>query len=136
MRDGEPALVLFGGGVLQWRFVRFLLVGLLNTAFGYGVFALLIAPGVPYPIATLLSTVAGVLFNFKSYGTLVFGSHDNRLLLRFIGVYAFCYAVNLIPLRWAERNGVSLILMGAAIALPMAALSFALNRRFVFSARA
>ncbi len=117
------------------QFVRFVLVGLLNTAFGYGVFALLILLGIPYPIATLLSTAAGVLFNFKSYGTLVFGSHDNRLLLRFVAVYAVIYAVNLIPLRWAERNGISLLVTGAAVALPMALLSFLLNRRFVFAAR-
>lgn len=118
------------------QFVRFLLVGLLNTAFGYGAFALLILAGLPYPLAAFLSTVAGILFNFKSYGTLVFRSHDNRLLLRFFAVYLVCYGINLIPLAWAERNGISLLVTGAVIALPMAALSFALNRRFVFPRRA
>lgn len=117
---------------LRSRFVRYLLVGALNTAFGYGVFALLVLLGLPYPLAVFLSTTAGVLFNFKTYGTLVFGSHDNRRIGRFFAVYALCYAINLIPLEWAKRNGVSLLVTGAAIALPMAALSFALNRRFVF----
>ena len=118
------------------QFVRFLLVGLLNTAFGYGAFAVLILLGLRYPVAAFLATVAGVLFNFKSYGTLVVGSRDNRLLLRFFAVYGACYLINLIPLAWAERNGVSLLIAGAVIALPMAALSFALNRRFVFTRRA
>jgi hypothetical protein len=81
-----------------------------------------------------LSTTAGVLFNFKSYGTLVFKSHDNRLLGRFAAVYAVLYALNLIPLAWAKRNGVSLIVAGAVVALPMAALGFFLNRRYVFGA--
>jgi putative flippase GtrA len=100
------------------------------------VYALLILLGVPYPLAVFLSTAAGVLFNFKTYGTLVFGSHDNRLIGRFILVYALIYVLNLIPLAWAKRNGVSLIAAGAVIALPMAAISFALNRRFVFGAAA
>ena len=102
--------------------------------FGYGVYALLILLDVPYPIAVFLSTTAGVLFNFKSYGTFVFNSHDNRLLGRFAAVYAVLYVVNLIPLAWAKRNGVSLIVAGAVVALPMAALGFLLNRRFVFGA--
>jgi putative flippase GtrA len=120
--------------LVRSRFIRFLLVGALNTAFGYGVYALLILLHVPYPIAVFLSTAAGVLFNFKTYGALVFGSHDNRLIGRFILVYALIYVLNLIPLAWAKRNGVSLIAAGAVIALPMAAISFALNRRFVFGA--
>lgn len=118
--------------LLQWRFVRFLLTGVLNTAFGYGVFSLLILAGVAYPLATLFSTIAGVLFNFKSYGTLVFGNSDHRRLLRFAGVYAICYGVNMMPLAWAARHGLSLLVTGAVIALPMAGLSFLLNRRFVF----
>lgn len=124
--------ILAGCALIRSKFIRFLLVGGLNTAFGYGVYALLILLGVPYPLAVFLSTAAGVLFNFKTYGTLVFGSRDNRLLGRFIAVYALIYVLNLIPLAWAKRNGVSLIVAGAVVALPMAAISFVLNRRFVF----
>lgn len=123
-------------GLTKARFIRFLLVGALNTAFGYGLFALLILLKVPYALASLLATVAGIVFNFKSYGTLVFGSHDNRLIARFFAVYAVCYGVNLVPLWWGERAGISLLLVGAVMALPMAALSFVLNRRFVFESGA
>jgi len=119
---------------LRSRFIRFLIVGGINTLFGYGVFALLILAGVPYAIAAFLSTCAAILFNFKSYGMLVFGSHDNRLIVRFIAVYAICYVLNLIPLAWASRHHVSLLLTAAVIAIPIAAVGFLLNRRFVFSA--
>jgi putative flippase GtrA len=44
--------------------LRFLLVGVLNTAFGYLLFALLLALGLKVPLALLLATVGGVLFNF------------------------------------------------------------------------
>lgn len=123
---------ILGRWLVRSKFVRFLLVGGLNTAFGYGLYALLILLHVPYPLAVFLSTTAGVLFNFKTYGTLVFGSHDNRRIWRFIAVYALVYVLNVIPLAWAKRHGFSLIAAGAVIALPIAAVAFLLNRRFVF----
>jgi putative flippase GtrA len=119
--------------VIRPRFFRFLVVGGVNTAFGYSVFAALILLRVPYPVAALLSTVAGVLFNFKSYGTFVFGSHDNRRIFRFFAVYGICYLVGLIPLAWGKAHGISFLIIAAVFALPMAALSFALNRHFVFA---
>ncbi len=125
------------GGIrrlLRNRFVRFLLVGGLNTAFGYTVFAIGILLGIPYPLAALVSTVLGVLFNFKSYGTLVFASHDNRLIFRFVLVYGICYAVGLIPLAWAKAHGVPILWMAAIFLLPMAALAFVLQRVLVFQA--
>ena len=118
--------------LLRSRFVRFLLVGGLNTAFGYTVFAICILIGIPYPLAALVSTVLGVLFNFKSYGTLVFASHDNRLISRFIAVYGICYVVGLVPLAWAKAHGVPILWMAAICVLPMAALAFVLQRIFVF----
>lgn len=114
------------------RFLRFLLVGGINTIFGYSVFALLIIFKMPYPIAAFLATVLGVLFNFKSYGRLVFGSRDNRLIFRFVGVYGLCYLLGLAPLAWAKAHAVPILLMAAICALPMAAIGFLLNRRFVF----
>jgi putative flippase GtrA len=118
--------------LLRSRFVRFLLVGGLNTAFGYTVFAICILIGIPYPLAALVSTVLGVLFNFKSYGALVFASHDNRLIFRFIAVYGVCYVVGLVPLAWAKAHGVPILWMAAICVLPMAALAFTLQRVLVF----
>lgn len=103
--------------------------------FGYGVFAVAILAGAPYALAALFSTVLGVLFNFKSYGTLVFASHDDRLILRFFGVYGVCYLVGLAPLAWAKAHGVPVLWMAAICAVPMAALAFTLQRAFVFRDR-
>jgi putative flippase GtrA len=114
------------------RFFRFLVVGGVNTVFGYGVFAAFILLKLPYPVAALLSTTLSVLFNFKSYGRFVFGSHDNRLIFRFFLVYAICYVVGLAPLAWAKAHGVPILLVAAIFLLPMAALAFTLNRLLVF----
>ncbi|MFM6404510.1 MAG: GtrA family protein, partial [Microcystis sp.] len=67
------------------KFVRFLLVGVINTLFGYSVFALMICLGLDYRYSLLIATICGVLFNFKTIGGIVFKDQNNRLLARFIG---------------------------------------------------
>jgi len=114
------------------RFLRFLAVGALNTVFGYSVFAALILLGIHYAVAAFVSTVAGVLFNFKTTGSFVFANRENRLLFRFVAVYALTYVVGVGLLRWSEGYGIPVLLAAAVFTLPMAAFSFTLQRIFVF----
>jgi putative flippase GtrA len=116
----------------EMRFVRFLLVGAVNTAFGYGVFALLVTAGLHYAAAALLSTIMGILFNFISTGTLVFGKRDARLFPRFLAVYGICYAAGVIALTVADRAHVDVRLAGAALAIPQALLAYVLQKVLVF----
>jgi putative flippase GtrA len=115
-------------------FFRFLVVGGLNTAFGYGVFALFIVMGIHYAIAALLGTVLGILFNFKTTGMLVFRSHDNALIAKFFAVYGVNYLIGVLILKTFKALGVHVLVTAALSILPMAALSFLLMRRFVFGA--
>jgi putative flippase GtrA len=113
--------------------LRFLVVGGINTLFGYSVFALFILLHLHYVLAALLAQICGVLFNFKTTGFLVFKNKDNRLVFRFFGVYLFTYLLNIGLLKLFDLNGVSNSLVaGAFIALPLALISFILNRKFVF----
>jgi len=123
-----------GSARLLWAipFVRFLLVGGLNTAFGYGVFALFILLGLHYAIAALLGTVLGILFNFKTTGILVFRSHDNALIAKFFAVYGVTYVIGVLVLKVFKAFGVHVLVTAAVTLLPMAALSFLLMRWFVF----
>lgn len=77
------------------KLIRFFLVSGLNTAFGYGLFALLLLIGLKYPIALFFSTIVGILFNFKTIGSIVFENHNNVLIFKFIGVYTVIYLFNL-----------------------------------------
>lgn len=114
------------------QFLRFLLVGALNTVFGYACFAVFLHFGLHYSVAMLMATVLGVLFNFKSTGALVFGSHDNRLIFRFIGTYAIVYLANIAGIGVLARAGLTPI-VGGALMLPLAAiLAFLLNKKLVF----
>jgi putative flippase GtrA len=116
------------------QILRFFAVGGVNTAFGYGVFALFIWFGLPEELAALLGTICGVLFNFKTYGTIVFKNKNARLILRFFGVYLVTYLLAIGLLRIFKHYGISSLVAYAIIILPIALLSFWLNKRFVFRA--
>lgn len=117
---------------IDWQFVRFLLVGVLNTAFGYGVFLLLLWAGLPTTPALLLAYVAGVMFNFRTISALVFG-HSHGRLGRFAAVYVVLLGANWVALWTLTRAGVPPWLGQGVLTLPMAALSFAAQRSWVFA---
>ncbi len=63
---------------------------------------------------------------------MVFADRDPSLMLRFAAVYATTYVLNVGILRALEATGVHVLVVQAALVLPIAALSFSLHRRFVF----
>ncbi len=119
--------------MIENRFARFVVVGIVNTIFGYGCFAILLYAGMHYTVALLLATILGVLFNFKSIGFVVFKSKNNRLLSRFIGVYAIVYVVNASGIKLLSLIGAAPYLGGAIMVPPVAILAYILNKRFVFN---
>lgn len=115
------------------RLVRFLVIGAVNTAFSYVIYALLILIGLHYSLATLISTILGIIFNFFTTGRIVFRNMDNRRIIRFILVYALTYLVNVLFLKWLV-DGLSMdkLLAGALVTLPVALLSYYLNSIWTF----
>jgi putative flippase GtrA len=114
------------------RFVRFLAVGVLNTIFGYTIFAVFILLQLHYAVAGLLSTVCGILFNFKTTGTLVFQSSDLSLIFRFVGVYGITYVLGTGYLAITTALGVPVLVASAISLLPMAMVAYGLNKWWVF----
>lgn len=115
------------------EFCRYIGVGVVNTLFGYSIFSVLIYVSLHYSIALFTATVLGVLFNFKSIGLLVFKSHNNQLIFRFVLVYVLLYCVNLLFLKAFILLNVN-IYLGGALLLPITAvLGFLFNKRFVFN---
>ncbi len=114
------------------QLLRFLVVGGVNTLFGYGAFALLLLIGLHYAWAALLGTIAGVLFNFFTTGRLVFDRSSSGGLFRFVAVYAVVYFLNVAALWIFEQVGINPYVSGLILILPMACVSFLLMRRFVF----
>ncbi len=114
------------------RFFRFLLVGGINSLFGYGVYALFVFLGFDYKIAALIGTILGVLFNFLTTGRIVFESTNNLLIFKFIGVYVITYFLNIGLIKIFLLLGLNAFASGAVSLVPMAIISFVLNKIFVF----
>jgi putative flippase GtrA len=115
------------------KFIKFLFVGIINTIVGYVFFALFLYLGLRYPNAVLLSTILGVLFNFKSIGKLVFDSHNNKLIFRFVLVYVVIYFLNVFGLWIFKTLGFNnMYINGFVLLAPLAIVSFILNKKFVF----
>ena len=140
---------------IENKFIRFLFVGVINTAFGYGMFLLFIWFGLHYSIALFCANFLGILFNYKTTGYIVFETKSNKLLLHFFLVYGIVYLFNLAELylldksnlyetvlSWdflqflndmpLDRNKIGDAMGQAITLLPNAVLSFLLNKIFVF----
>ncbi len=136
-------------------FVRFAVVGVINTVFGIGTFALLRYFGVHYAIASLLSQILGILFNFKTTGRFVFKNRDKSLFYRFLAVYVFTYILNVGFLRIVNTDVINKQLerilreflpllinfdaskiidcfAAALLSVPVAVVVFFLQKKFVF----
>ncbi len=115
------------------QFVKFLFVGGLNTLFGYGVFSFFIWLGFNDVLAPLFSTIINVLFNFVTYGNLVFKNNNWRLIFRFFAVYSIVYVSNVIGLISFAKCGLeNRYISGFILLFPLALLSFILNKKYVF----
>lgn len=113
-------------------FFLFVLTGVINTVFGYSIFAISIFVGVQSWLALMLSTVLGIVFNFKTIGTLVFNSKDNSKFFKFLLIYVLLYGVSLLLVELFMKLGLSAYVSGFVTLFPVAVLSFFLNKTLVF----
>ena len=123
-------------GVVTTQFTRFLLVGVLNTAFSYIVYACFLRFGMPYPMASFASLVLGILFSFRTQGSLVFGNQSIRLIVRFALCWLVIYLVNVLTIAALVRLGFGAYLSGAFAIAPITILSFLAQKFLVFNATA
>ncbi|MCW2274709.1 putative flippase GtrA [Rhodoblastus acidophilus] len=119
----------------QVRVLRFLVVGGLNTAFGYGLYYALLRLSGSAMFALTLGTVLNVLFNFMTTGALVFRRMEGHRLVRYLGVYVLVYLYNAAGLILLLAVKVDPALAGLLLLPGAVVLSYLLNRSFVFNAR-
>lgn len=115
----------------QWQVLAYIGVGVINTLFGYSLYALFLYLGLHYAVAAFFSTCLGILFNFKTTGVIVFKNKNNQLLFKFIGVYGFlyCLSIGIIKLLQPFANN---YIAGFFATLCCAAVGFCLNKFLVF----
>lgn len=114
------------------RFLKFLVVGGLNTVFGYGVFAGLYLVGIPPQPAIIIATIVGINFNFFTTGRLVFDSRSLRKLLPFWIGYGVALAVNLIMAEGLLRLGLNPLLVQGLCLPVFVVVAYLINARLVF----
>ncbi len=114
------------------RFARFLAAGLVNTAFGFGVYWLCLRCGLPVWGALIVGNVAGIVFNFMTTGAFVFRSLLRRHFPRFVCVYLLLYGLNYAGIIGLGKVWIGPVLAQAILTIPTALLSYLLMAKFVF----
>jgi putative flippase GtrA len=122
--------------VFSAQFLKFIVVGVGNTVFGYGVFAIIWFLTGSYRVAIVIATIIGTLFNFFTTGRLVFANRSMTALAPFVLVYAVTCGFNILLVDlmvWAGLNP----LIAQLISIPPVVLAaYLLNARLVFRKQA
>ena len=114
-----------------WRYYQ---AGIVNTAFGYGLYAVFIALGLNMYLAQIVAHLLGMTFNYFTYSRHAF--HDSDVSK---GRFIFSYAVNnllgLAALWVASRFIVSPYLAGFAAVVVVSLSNYLILKNWVFSVR-
>ena len=122
----------FGSIERLWRYYQ---AGIVNTAFGYGLYALFVALGLNMYLAQFVAHVLGMAFNYLTYSRHAF--HDSDVSKsRFVASYAVNYLLGLGAL-WATSQVVASPYLAGLIAVGIVSLiNYFILKHWVFTARA
>lgn len=113
--------------------LRYIAIGSLNTAFGYGVYCLMLALGLNFAAASLVSLVFGIILSFATLGRYVFLSQLEGRFARFLLVWAVLYIFNIAAIAAIMRLGADAYIAGLIAAIPTLGTAFLLQRFYVFN---
>jgi len=113
--------------------IKYLIVGGINTCFGYAIYWVLLQLNFNFIIAVFFSTVAGIIFNFFTIGTFVFKSkNDTNTFYKFLGTYCFRYFLSIAGIAFFHSYGMSYEVAGAVTIVLNAIIGFFLHKYLVF----
>ncbi len=122
--------------IFSYKETRFLFVGVLNTAFGYGIFALFIFLGIQYFIANTLSYILGIIHSYlwNKFFTFRTKTVSASEPLKFVSVYFVSYLFsNLFLWLFVEQFHASPYVAGAASLFLTTAVSYFGHSFFSFT---
>lgn len=120
--------------VLNIQFVRFVLIGALNTGFSYTMYATFLYFGLGYVTANLGALLLGILFSFRTQGNLVFGNRDVRLIVRFAACWGAIWLANISLISVLIHASLSAYWAGALALVPITVASYLVQKFVVFGA--
>jgi putative flippase GtrA len=115
-----------------WRYYQ---IGVLNTAFGFGMYAALVWLGMNIFVAQLTAHLLGVAFNYLTYSRHVFRDAAPAKL-RFVLSYALNYLLGLATLTITSKLIASPYLAGLCSAAIVSIINYFALKRLVFRGRA
>ena len=119
---------------LIFNFFKFLTVGFINTIFGYSIYAILLFFDTPYSFALFISTFFGIIFNYFSFGRIVYCEKNNfAVFYRFVIAYSITFSINIIVLSTLTHYFIFSPYIGQIICIPINfILSWSLINYWVF----
>lgn len=114
-----------------WRYYQ---AGIVNTIFGYGVYAVLIKAGLWMYAAQLVAHMVGVVFNYFTFSRHVF--HDSQASkLRFAASYGLNYLLSLASLAAAAQLIPSPYVAGLVAITFVSLVNYLILKHFVFTVK-
>jgi hypothetical protein len=117
---------------LLWRYYQ---AGIVNTFFGYGMYAALIWAGLGMYAAQLVAHLVGTGFNYLTYSRHTFAGLD-AVKSRFVLSYVFNYSLGLASLAAASLVIASPYVAGILSILFVSLVNFFVLKTMVFTKRA
>ena len=114
-----------------WRYYQ---AGLVNTLFGYGAFAALVALDLNIYAAQIIAHLAGTTFNYVTYSRYAFRGHGGSPR-RFITSYAVNYGLSLAALAALTHLGLSPYAAGLVSVLAVSLINYFILAKVVFTSR-
>jgi putative flippase GtrA len=118
--------------IAEWkRILRYYQAGLVNAAFGYGLFAALIAGGLNMYLAQIIAHLIGMAFNYVTYSRYAFRGHTPSLP-RFLGAYTGQYALSVTVLAACAALGATPYLAGFGSLVIVSVLNYFVLKKLVY----
>ena len=104
----------------NYKVIKFTYIGIINTLFGYSIYAILVFFEIPYLTSLVLANIIGIIFNYFSTGRLVFKSTGNLFIfLKFFSAYIITYLINSILLCFFINSFNFNLYYGQLLCLPL-----------------
>lgn len=118
--------------LIKLQFIRYVVVGVGNTAFGYGAYAAFLFFGIEYRVASLLALVLGIAFSFTTQSTMVFRNATLITLVKFVVAWVILYLLNISLIALLMRASMSAYSAGAVATVPVTLVSYFVLKFAVF----
>lgn len=114
---------------IQKQFIIFICFGIINTVFGYSIFAFFIFLNAPYYLAFLFAALLGLAFNFITTGRIVFKNKSFKVIYKFITISTLLYLIHITLIKIINRSINNFYISGLLTMSLTAILSFYLNKK-------